>query len=226
MDNLPPNILKLHLRMKIEVLDEEQAFKEINEKIHQMKEMQEQFQYEIDEIKTENNKLANELKKTLKDKGLLAVERENLLVIKRELSDNNNRLNNEISLLNDQISRLMHEKSILAQEYTTLVTSKIWKSTKPVRLILDSVKNLNKKFVNLIRECFKLILKTKQNLKTIGLTNTIKKIYNKGPESLANVKESGKLAEIVQEHDIWREITQWIENTPHSFVDIFHVPMG
>lgn len=54
----------------------------------------------------------------------------------------------------------------------------------------------------------------------------MKKILTKGPECIDNVVESGKIAELAQSSDIWQKIDSWIDETPHTFIDIFHVPMG
>jgi len=79
---------------------------------------------------------------------------------------------------------------------------------------------------NTIREYYKLVKKTEQNIKSNGWQKTIRKIFVKGKDSFANVKESGRIAEMVQTSDIWIDIENWIDRTPHSFIDIFHVPMG
>lgn len=232
-EDINQNGENIRLEFSIHALDENQAYEDIKEKIQsQISETQKLLGLyfnnleEMKEMETENDDLRRELHETRDGKTKIAVERDGLIEMKDSLTWEKERLENEKNILSSQLDQLSYEISLLSKEYNVLISSKIWKSTKPFRLILDSLKNIKKQIVNLIRECYKLMKKTNQNLKTIGLTKTIKKIYNKAPESLANVKESGKIAEIVQNNDIWQEIEQWIDNTPHSFIDIFHVPMG
>ncbi|GGG01097.1 hypothetical protein GCM10010912_52390 [Paenibacillus albidus] len=231
--DIQANGMKLELRFKIQALDENQVYEEIKEKINiQIDESQEHFQLyadklrEIEKLKIENDRLNNELKKEKNHGESLLAERNDLLGLRDELTWVNEQLDIKINALNLQTNRLAHDNSLVSKEYNLLINSRIWKATKPLRITLDHSKNSKKQIVNLIRECYKLMKKTNQNMKTIGLTKTVKKIYDKGPESIANVKDSGKIAEIVQHNDIWQVIDQWIEDTPHTFIDIFHVPMG
>ena len=196
---------QMKLQFSIQVLNENQAYDEIQLQINESQANLEVYSKHLESMKDENYVLKDELN--------------DLMNIKKSLTLENEKLDNKISLLNTQINQL-------GTEYSLLINSRIWKVTKPLRLTLDYLKNSKKQIVNLIRECYKLLKKTNQNIKTIGLIRTIKKIYNKAPESIANVKESGKIAEVVQNNDIWLKIDQWIDNTPHTFIDIFHVPMG
>lgn len=132
----------------------------------------------------------------------------------------------DLSFLSTDRNELAHNLEILAREYNILVNSKTWKLTKPIRKVLDIAKTRRQKAINVSRESIKLLGKTSQNIKTIGWKKTMKKILTKGPECIENVRDSGKIAELVHTSDIWQKIDSWIEETSHTFIDIFHVPMG
>ena len=181
---------------------------------------------ELNTLSLEKDSLASEKKALSLEKDSLISEKNSLSLEKDLITSERDASMLEASLLLKENQLLSSQKAILSNEYHGVINSTSWKLTKPLRLTLDTVKLGKKQVVNMIREYYKLLKKTEQNVKTNGWKKTTKKIFVKGKESLANVKESGKIAEIVQTSDIWQEIDQWIDQTPHSFIDIFHVPMG
>ncbi|MFU0831782.1 MAG: Methyltransferase type 12 [Oscillospiraceae bacterium] len=142
-------------------------------------------------------------------------------------------LHEQITQLESENSRLLKEnegikaqRDAVALEYQIILNSACWKMTKPLRVFLDTCKKGKHQAANLLREFAKLAVKTEHNLKTYGVKKTVAKIFKKGGACLSNVKESGKIAQQVQSSDVWEQISRWIDETPHSFIDIFHVPMG
>lgn len=114
----------------------------------------------------------------------------------------------------------------MSDDYYALINSTTWKITKPVRVTMDKLKKFKTKTINLNRESLKLLRKTKQNIKSYGWKKTVHKIRTKGHESLSNVKKSNEIAENISKDSTWKVIEKWINETPHEFIDIFHVPMG
>lgn len=150
----------------------------------------------------------------------------NLINEKNDLMSALNELEVEKNNLTHACNNLKQERDAVALEYEIILNSTIWNITKPLRISLDNLKKSRSQLVNSYREYKKLAGKVRQNVKSYGLKKTVHKIYTKGGECLSNVKEAGEIAEKVQSSNIWEEIELWIDKTPHSFIDIFHVPMG
>ncbi|SMF53491.1 glycoside hydrolase family 99-like domain-containing protein [Paenibacillus barengoltzii] len=219
------------LRKELEVLNAEHG--ELMSKNRLLLSERETDKLEIEKL---SSKLEDEISKNAALALELSTKYKEIATLNNEISS----LTDEVSTLTDKVSTLRAELSglsairdqlasdntILAKEYETLINSTIWRSTKPLRFILDSIKMGKEKTVNIFRELIKLLKKTRHNIKTHGWKKTIKKIFIKGPESIANIRKSGEIAHIAQSDDIWNTIDCWIDNTPHSFIDIFHVPMG
>jgi SAM-dependent methyltransferase len=208
------NTLKLHF--SLQVLKEDQIYDQVQHGINS--ELAEREA--IDTIR--NQDISN----ITKENTDLIIELQNLENESERIIEELDGSRTEVSSLIEENHLLLSQRAILSNEYNTVINSTSWKLTKPLRLTLDTLKIGKKQAVNMIREYYKLLKKTEQNIKSNGWKKTIKKIFVKGRESIANVKESGKIAEIVQTSDIWQEIDHWIDQTPHSFIDIFHVPMG
>lgn len=153
-------------------------------------------------------------------------QNQELEVERNTLNSQNQELAVECDNLKFDKNKLMNERDVIALEYETVLNSTCWKMTNPLRLMLNALKKVNQQLTNALRELKKLVGKTIQNIKTYGLKKTISKIFMKGGECLSNVKESGEIAEQVQNSDVWEQISRWIDETPHEFIDIFHVPMG
>ncbi|GAV12380.1 glycoside hydrolase family 99-like domain-containing protein [Paenibacillus sp. NAIST15-1] len=181
---------------------------------------------EFSNLESKFDHISLEKKALVLEKDALECERVILIRERGILETERDACKAEISRLEIDNRSLMLQRDELSNEYHSILNSTSWKLTKPLRWTLDILKSGKKHTLNQTREYYKLLKKTKHNIKSNGWKKTIKKIFVKGRASIANVKESGRIADMVQQSDIWQKIENWIDETPHSFIDIFHVPMG
>lgn len=71
-----------------------------------------------------------------------------------------------------------------------------------------------------------LWIKLIHSLKTDGFFITSKKVFIKGKKYLLYAKQSQVISDKAAQNDVWDVLDKWIDNVPHKFIDIFHVPMG
>ncbi|WP_405154092.1 glycoside hydrolase family 99-like domain-containing protein [Paenibacillus sp. FSL K6-0108] len=183
-----------------------------------------------------NDEIENSLevgKSVNKQLEIFRDENEKLKQVNHNLINETESLHTRVSdLLTQQVVKdlkfeaITLEKNKLSDDYYALINSTTWKITKPVRVTMDKLKKFKTKTINLNRESLKLLRKTKQNIKSYGWKKTVHKIRTKGHESLSNVKKSNEIAENISKDSTWKVIEKWINETPHEFIDIFHVPMG
>jgi 2-polyprenyl-3-methyl-5-hydroxy-6-metoxy-1,4-benzoquinol methylase len=209
--NEKEEIIRIIKKEHDEIIDKLRA--EHNEIIDKLKAEHDEI---IDKLKAEHDEIIHQLES---DYEQLSKERDQLVNEKQFLYFQND-------ALSEENRNLLAERDSVALEKEYILSSFCWKITKPVRFTLDIGKKGLKRLIYTIREMRKLIRKTIQNIKSYGLRKTVKKIFIKSGECLSNVKEQGIIAEKVQTSDIWNTIEGWIDDTPHKFIDIFHVPMG
>ncbi|CAM3335637.1 MULTISPECIES: glycoside hydrolase family 99-like domain-containing protein [Saccharibacillus] len=156
-----------------------------------------------------------------KNKNILAIQEK-----EKELLEQTLAFEEEKASLENQLATLESDLKKVATEYEVVIKSKVWLSTKPIRASMDFAKYTNKRIKNNAREGKMLVGKVNQNFKNHGVKKTLLKINSKAPDILNKVRKSNEIAESLDKGDAWEQIKNWVENTPHDFIDIFHVPMG
>lgn len=125
-------------------------------------------------------------------------------------------VDNEIEkqMLRKKIQELKQENNKLEQEILSYENSTFWKMTKPIRWCFD-----------ILRSGLKCLKKTVSNWRRYGTKRTLKKIINyiKTRKQASNQRLVQKRA--LQE-DQWEAFSNWIDSTPHEFIDILSLPMG
>lgn len=137
-----------------------------------------------------------------------------------------NNFQEDTQSLIQQISELQNENSILQKTNQEIQNSFSWRLTRPIRVIGDTVRTIFLKVIRVIRECGKLGWLVVFTLKEEGIKVTVSKIIHESKRNIENAKHNLQIKELVEQEDIWKKLSDWIDDTPHRFIDIFSVPMG
>ena len=124
-------------------------------------------------------------------------------------------LENEKFALQQEIITLQQERGELYSLIDNYKRSTCWKLTYPIRFCGDVIKNFNN-----------LAKRAALHLKIHGIQKTVLRIINNKKIEEQRKIQKNTLRAAVEEKDIWIELSEWIDNTPHKFIDIFAVPMG
>lgn len=126
----------------------------------------------------------------------------------------------------DKINELQDSNAKLSRRLNEIETSVTWKSTKPFRIVLDSFRKLGIKIVRIGKQIGKLGYLVIYTTQKFGIKVTIDKILHESKRNIETAKTNIETQEIADGDEIWEELSKWIDSTPHSFIDIFSVPMG
>ena len=126
----------------------------------------------------------------------------------------------------DKINELQDSNAKLSRRLNEIETSVTWKSTKPFRIVLDSFRKLGIKIVRIGKQIGKLGYLVIYTTQKFGIKVTIDKILHESKRNIETAKTNIETQEIADGDEVWEELSKWIDSTPHSFIDIFSVPMG
>ena len=121
----------------------------------------------------------------------------------------------EFEQLRQQISVLQQERERLYQAVNVYENSTFWKITKPFRFICDK-----------LHRCVYYAKKGKEFYHAFGFKRTLWRIVHHKDVKAERARYQMEIQKQFQENEIWDELSRWIDNTPHEFIDIFGVPMG
>lgn len=121
----------------------------------------------------------------------------------------------EFEQLRQQISALQQERERLYQAVNVYENSTFWKITKPFRFICDK-----------LHRCVYYAKKGKEFYHAFGFKRTLWRIVHHKDVKAERARYQMEIQKQFQENEIWDELSRWIDNTPHEFIDIFGVPMG
>lgn len=112
------------------------------------------------------------------------------------------------------------------QELDDIYNSACWKLTKPYRVIGGGIKKAVKRVKNITVFGIISIKKIFHWIKQFGIIEGIKVAKIHIGLKIKQKAKAGKIDKIADNENEWSELEKWLENTPHSFIDIFSVPMG
>lgn len=126
----------------------------------------------------------------------------------------------------DKINELQYENERLNRQVSEMSNSISWRATKPIRSCLDIFRGIITKIKRTTVQIGKLGYLVVYTWKKFGWKVTIDKILHESKRNVATAKKNIQIQETADGDDIWHDLSEWIDNTPHSFIDIFSVPMG
>lgn len=126
----------------------------------------------------------------------------------------------------DKINELQDSNQKLGRRLDSIENSVCWKITKPIRAVLDFIQKNVKKVVRIGKQIGKLGYLVVYTTQKFGIKVTIDKILHESKRNIDVAKSNVETQEIADGDAIWDELSNWIDSTPHSFIDIFSVPMG
>ncbi len=184
-------------------------------KIHSIQEKNEEIEGELENLQAFNESIQLE-----KDKKVQELkEAENVL---QKRYEENELLKKQIEVVDEDRVRLYH----MIEDLNGLVLHRektiSWRLTWPLRKIGAIFSKLKK----LIKGLVKLSLEALRYSKKHGIKAAVNRTIHY--KQIKKEKEQKKQEIIIesQKHEIWDELDQWIDNTPHDFIDVFPVPMG
>lgn len=124
-------------------------------------------------------------------------------------------LENEKFALQQEVVSLQQERENLYLSIDRYKKSTCWRLTYPIRKLGDIIRT----FCNLAK-------RGALHLKRHGIRKTFIRIVNNKKIEERRELQKKALRTAVEEKDIWIELNEWIDKTPHDFIDIFAVPMG
>ncbi len=126
---------------------------------------------------------------------------------------------NVIEQQRDELHQRLTEALVQRDAYyataISMQNSILWKITAPIRSLLD-----------LIRKPFHLVRNAFIYYKNYGLKKTWDLAIHYGQIQRRLTEQSQEVAREAAKDEIWEKLLQWIDSTPHDFIDIFGVPMG
>lgn len=131
----------------------------------------------------------------------------------RSMDTKNN--NAELEQLRQQVLALQQDRERLCQQINTYETSQFWRITKPLRFICDR-----------LRRCVYYFKKAREYFHAFGFKRTLWRVVNHKQVVEERARYQQKKQEQIREDRVWDELSRWIDNTPHEFIDVFAVPMG
>lgn len=132
---------------------------------------------------------------------------------------------NERELI-EKINNLQYENAHLSRQLNEMNTSIIWKLTGPLRKCLDIGNKVLVKISRSLTQLGRLGYLVIYTYKELGMKVTIDKILHESKRNINTAKRTLKEQELADRDDIWDKFSEWVDNTPHEFIDIFSVPMG
>lgn len=124
------------------------------------------------------------------------------------------------------ISELQYENARLQSEVNKISNSLVWKMTKPIRIFFDAVIKVIRGSKRVLKQIGRLGYLTRYTIKEYGWKVTFYKIIHEGKNNIVQTKKNLDTAKKSEDVSEWKEFEQWLNDTPHEFIDIFSVPMG
>lgn len=112
------------------------------------------------------------------------------------------------------------------QQINELLNSTSWKIMKPYRIIGIFIKKVINKGKKNTKFLLLSISKSFKWLRQYGFTEGSKLIADRIRIKIAWQKHQNQLLVKATDDNEWEAFENWLDNTPHSFIDIFSVPMG
>lgn len=126
-----------------------------------------------------------------------------------------NKRDAEFEQLRQQVYNLQNEQKELYEAVSVYENSLFWKITKPMRWFCDKLKR-----------CVYYARKSKEFYHAFGFKRTVWRVLHHKQVKAERAAYQAQIQQETQENELWDQLSRWIDNTPHEFIDIFAVPMG
>ncbi len=204
---------KERLELKLEECTEELKSLRINfeEKLKNLRAANEEVEKEKKNLQTEKEALENDVDEWKETVSILKKKCEENELLKRQIEvieEDRVRLYHMIEDLNGQI---LHRENTIS-----------WKITLPLRKVGGVLSGAKRQ----IKGMLKLVCEGIHYAEKHGLRAAISRTIHY--KQIRREREEKKQEIVIQsqKREIWEELEQWIDETPHDFIDIFPVPMG
>ena len=204
--------------LRTDIQKVEKNNEQLRNELENLQEINKNVEAELVNLQAVNENI--QLEKEILEKNVQCLkDKENLL---QKRCEENELLKKQIEVIDEDRTRLYHiiedlNGLILHREKTLS-----WKLTSPLRKIGAVLGRLKKLLKGLVKLALEALRYSKKHGMKAAMNRTIH--Y----KQIRKEKEQKKQEIIIesQKHEIWDELDQWIDNTPHDFIDIFPVPMG
>lgn len=136
-----------------------------------------------------------------------------------------NERDNAVSIYNE----LLEARSVIAQlkdQIDEMQHSTCWKITKPYRVVGIFVKKVVRKTKNACMFGVGSLCKIVTWINQYGIKEGGKLAIERTKLKLKRDQHRREITAMATEKSEWQDFIDWLENTPHKYIDIFSVPMG
>lgn len=139
--------------------------------------------------------------------------------------ENEQHKKNAVQIYNE----LLEARTVIARqqrELDQICGSTCWRLTKPYRVIGTAVSQTVKRTKDLCGFCIYSMKKVFWWMRQFGLAEGIKMTKDHVGRRIHRMEEKSETKRLADSSMEWKEFADWLAETPHSFIDIFSVPMG